>query len=202
MKQTFKIIGLCGRSGSGKGYICEKFADFGIPSIDTDRVYNDIISNKNSECLKELVYSFGNSILKSSGELDRKALGSIVFSDDEKLKLLNSVTHKYILRATAAEVKRYRKNGKKAVVVDAPVLFESGFDGLCDILLCVTCPDEKCIERITERDGIDKASAENRLKSQLSSEMLRSLCDWEIVNNDVEDPEKQVEDFLRHYSLL
>lgn len=201
MKYSFKVIGLCGRSGSGKGYISDIFSDFGIPSVDTDRVYRDIISEKDSECLRELVCNFGNEILDDSGFLDRKALGKIVFSDPEKLCDLNMITHKYIRERTLDEIKKTKKAGAHGVLIDAPVLFESGFDKLCDILLCVTCPDEKSVERIVSRDGIDENAAKKRLSSQKSTEELRSLCDAEIVNDDIEDPRSQVEKFIRDYSL-
>ena len=124
-----------------------------------------------------------------------------MFSDIDSLKLLNSVTHKYILKNTQELTAQYKKDGKKAVLIDAPVLFESGFDKYCDILLCVTCPDEKSIERICRRDGIDEENAKLRLSSQIPADKLRSLCDYEIVNDDVTDPVSEVKRFLSYYSL-
>lgn len=177
------VLGLCGRSGSGKGFVCEAFASMGVASVDTDAVYRKIIGDINSPCVKELVREFGNTVVNNCG-VDRKTLSAIVFSDKSKLEKLNSVTHKYIYEATFRLVEEYEKNGADTVIIDAPVLFESGFYKSCDYCICVTCSDETCINRITERDGIDADAAKRRLASQLPVEKLRELCDFEIVNDE------------------
>ena len=177
------VLGLCGRSGSGKGFVCQAFASLGVAFVDTDAVYRVIIGDVNSPCVKELVREFGNTVVNSRG-VDKKALSEIVFSDNSKLERLNLVTHKYIYEATFRLVEEYEKNGADTVIIDAPVLFESGFYKFCDYCICVTCSDETCIKRITERDGIDADAAKKRLASQLPVEILRELCDFEIVNNE------------------
>lgn len=194
---AFKVIGLCGRSGSGKGYICNIFASCGIPCVDTDKVYRHIVAQKDSECIRELVSQFGNEILTVEGTLNRKALAPLVFSDEKKLARLNSITHKYILAETEKLIEELKNSGAKAVIIDAPVLFESGFNRLCDLCVCVTCGTAVSVKRITQRDGIDEQIAEKRLSSQLSEEELRALCDYEIVNDDVADPKAQVIDFVK-----
>ena len=196
--KKIKVIGLCGRSGSGKGYICDIFNEFGIPSIDTDKVYRDIISEKDSRCLKELKNHFGEKVIDPDGSLNRKVLASIVFSDPDKLHILNSVTHKYILKKTDKLIKEYCEEEKDFVIVDAPVLFESGFNKICDICVCVTCGDEVSVKRICERDGVDGDTAEMRLRSQISEDKLRELCDHEIVNDDITDPKAEVETFINN----
>lgn len=192
-----KIIGLCGRSGSGKGYVSKIFASFGIPSVDTDKLYGEIVSMKDSPCLKELSREFGGDIITAEGTLNKKALSAIVFSDDKRLQKLNSITHKYILAETEKRIEELKNSGAKAVIIDAPVLFESGFHRLCDLCVCVTCGTDISVKRITQRDGIDEKSAEKRLSSQLSEKELRALCDYEIVNDDIEDPMSQVRDFIK-----
>lgn len=198
-KKQILIIGLCGRSGSGKGYIGAIFNRSGIPTIDTDAVYRDIVSDKDSPCLRELSESFGKSVIAEDGSLDRKVLAGIVFSDPGKLKLLNKITHKYILCETKKLISAFAEEGTRAVIIDAPVLFESGFDKLCDFCLCVTCGTEVCVRRICERDGIGKESAVKRLSSQISEDELRSLCDYEIVNDDIADPAAQVRSFINNH---
>ena len=174
----------------------------GIPSIDTDKVYRDILSRDGSECLFELKNEFGDSII-AEGKLDRRALANIVFAkgNENKLERLNEISHKHILKETLSMIEEYSKKGMGAVIVDAPVLFESGFDSICDVTLCVTAPDSVCVERICKRDGRSEAEAKSRLASQKSVEELRSLCSFEIVNDGRCDIDSQISDFLNKYSL-
>ena len=202
MTKSIKVIGLCGRSGSGKGYVSERFLQLGIPSIDTDKVYRDILGRDGSECLSELKNEFGEGII-AGGKLDRRALANIVFAkgNENKLERLNSISHKHILKETLSMIEEYSKKGMGAVIVDAPVLFESGFDSICDITLCVTAPDSVCVERICKRDDRSEEEAKSRLASQKSVEELRSLCSFEIVNDGRCDIDSQISDFLNKYSL-
>ena len=112
-----KIIGICGRSGSGKGYVSRMFSLFGIPAIDTDAVYRDIIAGgARTECVGELVSVFGSGIIDDEGNLMRRKLAKIVFADGaaDKLRMLNEITHKYILAETLRLCSEYKKLGKKA----------------------------------------------------------------------------------------
>lgn len=199
-----KIIGICGRSGSGKGYVSRMFSLFGIPSVDTDAVYRDIISGgARTECVGELVSVFGSSIIDDEGKLMRKKLANIVFAEgaSDKLRMLNQITHKYILAETLRICSEYKKQGKKAVIIDAPVLFESGFDYYCDIKLCVTANDEIAVSRICQRDGIPEFEAKRRLCSQMSVSCLRELCDGEIVNNGKADIIEQIKAIIEKFGL-
>ena len=192
------VIGVCGSSGSGKGYTCRKLAKYGAVHIDTDKVYRDI-AVCGSPCLAELTEYFGAGILDKDGNLNRKELSRIVFEGENgeaDLKMLGSITHKHIRLETERILKESRENGAEAVLIDAPVLFESGFDDLCDVTLCVTAPYETKIRRITERDGITEEKAAARLSSQLSDVELRSRCDYEIVNDDITDIDKEARRLL------
>ena len=94
-----KVIGLCGGSGSGKGTVANIFSSYGIPNIDTDAVYHDLVSNK-TPCLDAIVSEFGTVVLNSEGFLNRKKLAEIVFSnteDDSKIQVLNRISHKFVL---------------------------------------------------------------------------------------------------------
>lgn len=202
MTKKIKVIGLCGRSGSGKGYVCDVFSSFDIPSVDTDKVYREIVDRENSECLAELVCEFGKSILKN-GKLDRRSLAAIVFESKSSNKLLrlNEITHRHILKETMLAIEQSEKEGKKAIIIDAPVLFESGFDSICDVTLCITAPDSLCVERICKRDGRTESEAKSRLASQKSVSELRALCSFEIVNDGYADVTLQVRRFLEKYIL-
>lgn len=196
-----KIIGLCGSSGSGKGYVSMLFEKHKIPAIDTDRVYRETTTKKGSDCLFELTEEFGTSILTESGELYRPALAKIVFSDREKLKKLNEITHKHIKIDTVRLLEKYRKEGAPAVIIDAPVLFESNFDKMCDFTVCVTAPTEKKIERILTRDQITREGAIARLSSQKSDSELVLLSTYQIDNSG-KDLSLQIINILKNENLI
>ena len=183
---TTILVGLCGRSGSGKGYVSELFYEIGIPSIDTDAVYRSIAapSDTLSPCMKELVERFGSEVLSEDGSLNRAVLRTLVFNGDkEALGDLNRITHKHILNRTLEIAEEYSKNGSEIVIIDAPVLFESGFNSLCSCTICVTAPEETVIRRIMRRDGISEEDARKRLLVQISADELRKKTDYEIVND-------------------
>lgn len=185
-----RIIGLCGRSGSGKGYVCERFWRLGIPCIDTDAVYRELTAPgaEMSELTRELAGTFGSAVVRPDNSLDRSVLADIVFggADKSALESLNAISHKHILARTDELLAQYERQGMSLAVVDAPVLFESGYDAKCDITVCVTAPEEKRIRRIMRRDGIDEDSARRRLAAQKDDSELAVLCD-EIIVNDGDD---------------
>ena len=194
------IIGLCGNSGSGKGTVCKSFLKYGIPSVDADLVYRELTSS-DSPLLNELAQKFGNEILNSDGSFNRKALANIVFSDKsgKLLSDLNKITHSRVIAEAEKRMDKFREEGKKAVIFDAPLLFESGFDKKCDILIAVTASKEEKIRRIIQRDGIDYETAEKRLNSQYSEEFLKSNADYVIDNiGDTSDIEFSVKKIINN----
>ena len=179
-----KLIGLCGRSGSGKGYVSECFLHYEIPSIDTDALYREMTcaGEHPSGCVREIADAFGGDMINADNSLNRRKLGEAVFSDPEKLALLNRITHKHILDKVRADAARLEKAGCRALIVDAPLLFESGFDRECDFTVAVVAPEEKRIERIIRRDGITRDAAEARLRVQMSDRELEERCDFTVHN--------------------
>lgn len=177
-----KIIGLCGGSGAGKTTASEAMRLCGAAVIDTDRVYREI-SGAGSECLSELAFHFGDGIILSDGTLDRKTLGAAVYADAQKRELLNTVTHRYIKNETEIRIARYRGDGAPAVIVDAPLLFESGFDLLCDTTVGIVAEKDIRIKRIMDRDGITEEHANARIRAQYSDEYLRERCEYILENN-------------------
>ena len=187
-----KVIGLCGGSGSGKGAVSGIFAEIGIPSIDTDAVYRRMTLS-DSPCMRELRGEFGDEVVNSLGGLDRARLASIVFNDPSRLKILNKIAHSFILDETRRRLAVYGDEGYPCSIVDAPVLFESGFDKECDEIICVVADKETRIARIMSRDGITRDAAEKRIASQMPDEILISKCDYVIYNNsDIESLREQI----------
>lgn len=177
-----KIIGLCGGSGSGKGAVGQIFSENGYFTIDTDKVYRDITDNA-SPCLDALVCEFGGDILNSFGTLNRKALADIVFSDKTKLRRLNAITHKFVLRRVRDIIADLPPDKYIGVVVDAPLLYESGFDKECDYVVAVIADTEIRINRIVLRDAIEREAAYKRFNSQTSDDHISALADFVIENN-------------------
>lgn len=189
------IIGLSGGSGSGKTTAAAVMALLGAAVIDTDRVYRDLCV-PGSPCLSELAGVFGKDILLQDGALDRKKLGALVFSDAAARLRLNAITHAYIAEKTKRLIKEYDASGREAVIIDAPLLFESGFDAFCDITVGVTAPPDVRMARIIARDGLTVEQAEKRIASQLSDEELSRRCDFIIENRGTnEELVRAVESF-------
>lgn len=191
------LVGLCGRSGSGKGYIAAMFADRGIPSVDTDAVYREMTEPSPilSPCMTALVAQFGKTIVTPDNALDRAVMRTLVFGTGEhtlpqtereqNLAALNRITHQFILEKTERIAATYVQNGCDIVLIDAPLLYESGFDRHCAAVICVTAPEEVRLARIMKRDGIDRNSAEKRLATQLSAETLLNRADY-VIENDAD----------------
>ncbi len=179
---SIKVIGLCGGSGSGKGAVGLIFLHNGYLVLDTDKIYRDMTDNP-SKCLAALQSEFGRAIITNSGALDRKKLAGIVFSDKSKLNKLNEISHKFILDEVRENIKSAEKKGYAGVIVDAPLLYESGFNSECDAVVAVIADTEKRLERIMKRDGISKEEAERRVNSQIPDEQLEQKADFIVVNN-------------------
>ena len=180
-----RIIGLCGGSGSGKGAVSECLSACGIPCIDLDKVYHELISTKTT-CLEEIVSEFGDSIVSVSGTLDRKALAAIVFCGygcESRLARLNEITHKHVIAEAERIISDLASRGCDCVAVDAPLLFESGYDKRCDLTVAVVADRGLRIERIASRDGISAEQAENRINSQIADAELVERADYVIYNN-------------------
>ena len=178
-----KIIGLCGGSGSGKGTLADMLSAAGFLHVDADAVYHEITSN-DTPCLRAMAEAFGENIISPSGSLDRRALSAIVFAEGgkEKLLLLNSITHRYVLEEIRHRISM-AEGDYIGAGVDAPLLFESGFDAECDLIVSVIAPKDVRISRISERDGITTDEAQRRIASQLDDEFLRLHSDI-IITND------------------
>ena len=178
------VIGLCGGSGSGKGAVSFELTKYNALHIDTDNLYHNMTSAP-SECLRELVLNFGEGILSDGGSLNRRALSDIVFSGNdsrEKLKALNQITHKHILNKVREIISDENNKEYSFFIVDAPLLFESGFDKECDLIIAVVCDKETRIQRIIERDKISYERAKGRIDSQIDDEELKNKADIVIEN--------------------
>ena len=130
-------------------------------------------------CLKAVAACFGSDILKEDGSLDRPLLAKRAFSSAENTALLGKLVHPFVI----AETLRLLKAQEGLVLLDAPQLFESNMDVLCDCTVCVTAPEEIRLKRILERDRITEEQARERMKAQLNEAFFREHTDHLIENN-------------------
>lgn len=178
-------VGLTGPSGAGKSVVGSLFAECGIPVLDADRIYHDLLIPP-SACLDEIAAHFGKEILAGDGTLDRAKLGKIVFSDADALAALNAVAHRHVMREMRRQAEGYRLAGKPAVVYDAPQLFEAGADRDCDVVVSVLAAPEIRIARMMARDGITRERAIARMAAQKSDDFFRAHSDY-VLENDGTD---------------
>lgn len=194
-----KTVGIVGGSGAGKSLFCSLLEKEGIPTINTDITAREVVK-KGSPCLEELCDYFGRGILKEDGELDRKALAKIAFSDKEKHEKLNSITHFYIIREVKKWLSEREKCGAFAVCIDAPLLFESGLDKICFETVAVVAPRTDRLKRICERDKIDEDAAILRISTQKSDEELSLLCTRTVENTgSVEELTNKAKELVKIY---
>ena len=188
------IVGLTGGTGTGKTLISEYFKDFGFEVIDYDKITREIYV-KGSDCLNEIVCAFGEDILTNEGELERRKLGSIVFASKEKLDILNNIVYKYILEKTKKQIEDAKD---KKLLLDAPTLFEAGLEKECDYVVGVIADKDLRLQRICQRDGLDRENAQNRISSQRNDEFYKQNCHFIIENSgNLEELKIKTEKIIR-----
>ncbi len=189
MMQNKKVVGITGGSGCGKSYISGLLRQNGIPVIDCDVIAREIMA-AGKPCLLEAVAFFGERILKE-GELNRKALAQIVFSDENMLKKLDEITHKYIL---ADIYNRIEEEKSEVVCIDGATLLESGVK--CDKMIGILADRKDRKRRIMERDSLTEEEAQRRIGAQKPDEFYIKNCDLVFYNNENFDFENVLKGIL------
>ena len=175
------VVALTGNIGCGKSSLSDIFRAEGIKIIDADIIARQIYEDE--KLLSKVYETFGNDIKNEDGSLNRKALGRIVFSDDEKLIQLNKLTHPVIRQKVSDEIEEYKSQNEEIVILDAALLVESDYLNFIDKLLVVTCKENIQIERIIARDNCSIEEALGRIKSQMSQENKVKYADYVIDNS-------------------
>ena len=175
-----KVIGLTGGIGSGKSTMARVFETLGFPVFDADREALALYDN-DPTLLPKVVELFGEGILLPDGRLNRMALANIVFSDESALKKLNALVHPRV-----AERFEEWKSGQHipAVIREAAILFESGSDAGCDMVIVVTAPEALRIQRVMERNGSSESEVRARMARQWTEPKLVERANEVIVNDD------------------
>ena len=193
-KKGRRIIGVTGRSGSGKSLLSQRLAAMGALVLDADKVYAELLK-QDCPMTRMLCHHFPG--VWKDGVLDRKQLADRVFSDPEALKTLNLITHSQVKAQMHCTVAH---SDSKLIVLDGPLLFESGIDQLCDLTLAVLADREGSLLRIMKRDTIDRERAEARLNSQPDDDFYRARADLLLENKgDLAEFEAKIDAFVEKY---
>ena len=166
-------------SGAGKSTACKAFRAEGFAVIDCDLICRDIVK-QGKPCLCEIAEKFGNVVLNEDGSLDRTEIGRIIFSDDNKREILNGIMYPYV---SYIVIKAIIDIDKGFVVLDAPTLFESEIDSICDSIVSIVAKKEALLQRIENRDSISREQAESRLASQHDTSFFSERSNYVIENN-------------------
>lgn len=189
-------IGLTGGIATGKSTVAKLLTDKGALLIDLDRIAREVVA-PGQPALDQIARHFGQAVVQPDGTLDRKRLGQIVFSDPDKRKQLEAITHPAI-RATMRE--RMRENARlypdRLTIVDVPLLYESGLASEFDRVVVVYVPREEQLKRLMARDKLPQEEAMKRLNAQMDIEEKRALADYVIDNGGSLDATAQQADRL------
>ena len=173
------IIGITGGTGCGKTTLLKVIAEKGGLILDCDAIYHRLLAT-DTELLNAIEARFPGTV--EDGRLQRKKLGTIVFSDEKALLDLNRITHS----AIKTEVLRQLATAPKLAAIDAIALFEGGLAELCHMTVAVTAPVETRVQRLMQRDGIPEDYARSRIAAQHDESWFRERCDWILENSGTE----------------
>ncbi len=177
--RTLKVIGLAGGIGSGKSEVARILQGLGCLVVDSDKEAKEALDRP--EVRAELVKWWGEAILQPDGRISRKAVADIIFKDSAQRRRLEALVHP-LLRAKRAALKE-RAPAARAIVIDAPLLFEAGVDAECDTVIFVDAPKQLRMDRIRQSRGWDEAELARREASQLSLDLKRQRSGHTITNS-------------------
>ena len=188
------VIGLTGGIGTGKSEAARYLVSLGADLIDADVVGHEAY-RPHAEAWCRVVEAFGQGILGPENEIDRRALGAIVFSDSEQLARLNGIMHPLMAGMVQERIGAFREEGSGAVVVEAALLFEAGWDSLVQEVWVTDSPVDVVVERLAQRNRMSEEEARRRISSQMSREERLERADFVIDNStDVESMRRAIDE--------
>lgn len=189
-----KVIGITGAVGSGKSSLLSVLEEkFPVRLIRADELGHEIYK-KNSKGYKSIVSHFGDEIVDSDGEIDRKLLGNRAFNNPEELEWLNTIIHPYVRQRIEEEAESFRaQDEKKILFIESAIILENGYEDICDEFWYVYVTEANRRERLRRGRGYSQEKTEDILKNQMSDEFFRSKCRVILDNNgEIEDTIQQV----------
>ena len=192
-------VGLTGSIAVGKSYVCKLLAQDGFEVLDADQTAREVVK-KGAKGLEKVVEAFGESVLTKSGELDRKELGKIVFSDDEKRQLLNSILHPLIISEQDVWMRKLKKEKPSSIcVVEAALMIESGSYKRFDEIVVVWCDQDVQISRLMKRDGISRRDAVQKISAQMAQDEKKTYASVLIdTSGGYDDTVQNTESAIRY----
>ena len=190
-------VALTGGIATGKSYVLEQFRRRGIPCLDADELAHGVTA-AGTEATAAIAARFGAEVLAADGAVDRARLGPIVFADATARRELEALVHPAVYRAISAGVRGFElTGGYPFVVVDVPLLFETGSEGTFDRVIVTACTPETQLARLCER-GLSEEAARQRLAAQLPAEHKTSRADFVVTTDGTfAETDEQVERVLR-----
>ena len=186
-------IGLTGSIAVGKSFVLECFRALGCVVLDADKTAREVVE-PGTEGLKRIVGEFGDEVLDANGALNRGKLGAIVFNDNEKRELLNSIVHPLVIEKQDAWLKdRESEKPDGIAIIDAALMIESGGYKRFDKLIVVWCEVDIQLARLIKRNNLVREEAERRIASQMPQDEKKAYADFLIdTSNGFEDTRRQV----------
>lgn len=197
------IIGLTGGIACGKSTVARMLVERGAHLVDADVIAREVVL-PGSPVLDEVVRQFGQPILNVDGSLNRKKLGAMIFHDDQAKRKLEAILHPPIRKILRERMEHLeQEHPKDLVVVDIPLLYESGLDSMFEEIMVVYIPRQLQLERLMQRDHIDQVAAEARLRSQWPIEEKLARGDVIIDNSgSLHETRQQIDQFWYRKGLL
>ena len=185
------IVGLTGGVASGKTTVSEVLREEGATLIDADQIARELVEPQ-TPVWQELVKAFGNEILDRDGSIHRQKLASLIFSNPRQRSLLNRILHPRIKEEIGRRLKSIQQKDPEAIVViDAPLLIETGGHREMDKVIVVVCTETQQIERLRRRNQLSEEQARAMLSSQMSLEEKAALADYVICNEGSSEETRQ-----------
>jgi dephospho-CoA kinase len=187
------VVGLTGGIGTGKSLVSGLLEKRGASVVNADLLGHEIY-RRDTDGWRAVVDAFGEGVLSADGEVDRRKLGSVVFSDRNKLAKLNEITHPRIYRLAEERIAELAEAGADAVVLEAALLIEAGWTGLVTEVWVTVSPEERVIERLQARNGMTAEQAKARIAAQMPQAERTRHADVVIDNSgDLADLDAKVE---------
>lgn len=195
------VLGITGGIATGKSSVVQHFIDLGFPVVDADIIARHLL-DQNEQAYNEVVKVFGSEILHENGEINRQALGALVFNHPDKLKQLDELMAPFLQESILAAIKQASQN-QKLVIVDVPLMYEKGYDEWMDQVAVVYCTPNQQLKRLMQRNQLTEKEAKQRIDSQLPIEMKKLLAEVVFDNsNDLTQTIQQVDTWLSNRKYI